>query len=715
YFIVTKSEPVLLNGKYYVDYTISMKTDEIRLGLYKFIFSGADASVFKTISVNYIKQPVNNVLVNNYTELDNRNIVKEQLADGSYVYNTSYTMQETNLLTAGKTNILRVNVEPAFADYSYIEVTNDNQNIQNGKVVMFSLLKEYAVDSAIVSSDSYHINNGIRVYKHSIVNGRLSILYVLSTNVTEGEEIKININFYNENRELVYPQQQKVLEVAVDKSISVSIKDRDKYLARGRRYVLDVKTTGYNPDEVFISSNSPYATIEKDVDGTYFLQIAESVSYGVGEGAVFSISYYGERMVNGALVKSSQGNIEYTIVEYVATSLDIQDMFASDKIVLNVNNKIDDIRDEVIKNVQLEYSSSASNAVKQLKATIKSSANYFYKMSTENIFTILIPDGEDKTLRKDKYVDIDGYTVTPKFVGEETFYIGVYAQLEYYAGYLRVVSLDDDFDFTTVDIKSFAIIANQRTSNEKELPIRNYKEFTQMSEGHSYVLMSDIVIEPGYVPLDVAINSFDGNGYKIIFNGVYQNTDLDSYGLFKNIYSQSTIKNVTIEIAENNTAMFNFDNTNLALPLTFGLLASKNAGIIYNCIVTMQNINASIKISNVGPVACTSTSNAAILVGQNDGYITHSRVEVEVECKGANLAGFVGVNNGHIASCYVRNSLIKNTSTDVNNSTGGFVITNRKTIVTSFIEGAYTSSTISMYTEDPNYVVVASSIAAAFV
>ena len=236
-----------------------------------------------------------------------------------------------------------------------------------------------------------------------------------------------------------------------------------------------------------------------------------------------------------------------------------------------------------------------------------------------------------------------------------------------------------------------------------------------MSEGNSYVLMSDIVIEPGYVPLDVAINSFDGNGYKIIFNGVYQNTDLDSYGLFKNIYSQSTIKNVTIEIAENNTAMFNFDNTNLALPLTFGLLASKNAGIVYNCIVTMQNINASIKISNVGPVACTSTSNAAILVGQNDGYITHSRVEVEVECKGANLAGFVGINNGHIASCYVRNSLIKNTSTDVNNSTGGFVITNRKTIVTSFVEGAYTSSTVSMYTEDPNYVVVASSIAAAFV
>lgn len=723
YFNVLKTEKELVNGKYYIHYTISMNTQKIRLGNYKFIFSGADSSVYKDIRVNYIEQPVNNIIVNNYTEIDNRDIIVEQLADGSYVYNTSYTMQETNTLTAGKTNILRINIEPAFANYSYIEITNDAQNIANGKLVMFSLLKQYTngagepqENQAIVSADSYYINNGIRIYKSAISNGQLSVLYTISSNITEGEEIKINLNFYDENRNMVYPQQQKSLEVAVDKSISVKIPGREKYLARGRKYVLDVKALGYKDNEVFISSNSPYAKIERDADGTYFVQIADSVSYGVGEGAVFSISYYGERLVNGSLVKSSQGNIEYTIVEYVAESLDIQDMFNTDTIVLNVNNKINDIRDEIIKKVELEYSSDATNAVMQLKATLKSSGTYFYKLSSGNAFELLIGDGDDKTeVKNDKYVEIDGYKVTPKFVGENTFYLGIYARLEYYGGYLRVVTLDEDFDFETVDKKSFAVIANQRTSEDKELPIKTYKEFTQMSEGNNYVLMNDIIIESAYVPLDVAISSFDGNGYKIIFRGSYENTDTEAYGLFKNIYPQTTIKNVTIEIAENSTAMFDFYNTNLAAPLIFGLLASKNEGVVYNCVVQMANANASIKASNTSSVTNTTASYISAFVAQNDGYITNSRVEVKIECNGANLAGFVAVNNGHIAGCYVKNSLIKNTSTDVNNSTGGFVITNTKKIVSCFIEGSYSSTVISMYADDPNYIVRASSIAGTFV
>lgn len=704
------------SGRYYLTYTFEMNTSGlIRLGEYLFTFASEDSLVTKNVYVTYQSQPINSVIIKNYSFTDNEEIILIQDDDTYRIYNTSYTMTETNIVTAGQPNILKVLITPSFADYEYVEITNAPQNIQNGNVVLFGLLTQYQNNpgQAVVSSDAYFTSTGIRVLKSSIQSGELNVLYRLATNVIEGQSITLYINFYNTEGEIVYSQQQKILTITLDKTVEITLANREPsdsyYVARGYNYLLNISTQGYAIEDIVIESSSPYGTIVND-NGSYYLRIADNVNYiSTQEGYSFTVTYYGTTTVNGVVTSGIRKTFVCTIVEYVVGNIrDLNEVFSDDEIIVNRGNT-QDIRDLIVDKIEIEYASGATAAVQALKQSLKSNAFFYFKNG--DTFDLV----DDDYSYEDDNVRLTGFMMTGKFVGKDVFTLGVYASLHYLAGYLQVSTDVDIDDVSPMDIKTFAVSVNQQSSLENQLPIYTLDDFYSMSEGNYYILMNDIEIPSGYTPINTQIARFDGNGHRFIFGGVYaEYVNVNNFGLFSEIGENTVIANVTIAIDASRSAVLNFRNESGTQAFNFGLLCGINNGTITNCNVVCQSDVTSLIVTNSALVAVTSTSNIAGLVAVNNGYITNSRVSIRIESYGANLAGFVAQNNGHISTSYVKQSLIRNSSTNVNNATGGFVVANNGNIFASFVEGAYTSGLSSLYASDTNYIVRATSIAGAF-
>ena len=721
YFTVQISDKILdKDGKYCVDYVFALNTEsEVKLGQYQFVFSSSLANVYKILNVKYYSQPIDSVIIKNYTFKDNENIeIGED--DGNIIYNTSYTMQESNTVTAGKTNILRILINPHYSNYSYVEVSNDATNISEGKAVLFGLLKQYGENQnqAVVSTNGYATANGIRVYKKDIQAGDLKILYRLHTNVVEGESIVLNINFYDENGSLVFTQQQKVLTIAIDKTLNVSIAGKENaekiYLAKGMTYALNVNSVGYASEDIYITSLSPYIEIIED-NNSYYLKVADNINYVSGkEGVDVTISYYGKRLVNGIMVESSKKTLNCTIVEYVFDNLNVQSMFAQEKILLGVGTAVD-IRDKIIENLNIEYSNNAIDSVNLLKNSLKQSASYYYLQNDAyvNITT-------DTNIEMQNDYKLIGFNYTPLRVGQNIFNVGVYCELYYMQGYLVVRQIENPSEISFDKIQQFSITAVQRSLQDAPLPIYNYEDLLNMIDDNYYRLMADIELPFAFEPLNVNIKSLDGNGKKIIINsGIYKDNDAylnkEKYGLFETISEETIISNLTIEIKDNGTTMFVFDNSTSVNAFNFGLLAAENNGVITNCEILMANTSAALVVTNNSSNTNTNRSYISGLVAVNNGYVTNSRVYLKIEANGANLSGLVAVNNGHISSCYVKNSMIKNSSTNANNSTGGIVVLNNGTILSTYIEGSYNEGLIKIFAENEVNIVSASSMAGAFV
>ncbi len=728
YFDISISESK--DGEIYkLTYNVAMKTSNIKIGKYRFRFVNSTNSLYKNVEVSYISQPINNIVVKNYNDITNKNIKIVDELTGKEYFNTSYAMQESDSVAAGGVNILRIDVAPFYADFDYVEITNSENNMQTGKILMFSLLKNSEkANQKVVSTDSYYTSNGIRIYKNALKDGDITLLYTLYTSVIEGQIVDIDINFYNSKDEKVFDTYNQSFVIDINKSITVTLKDRDseirnnvKYIARGYTYGLDVKSVGYNFDEIKIVSNSPYLSIIKD-GNSYQMKVSEYVTYSTGEndeGAKASVSYYGERLVNGQKVQSSFGTVDFVIVEYVldiinsGNDLDISNLIDTNPLELNVKNTIKDIRVLLAEKVRLENVNSASNAVKKLKQDIVNNAYFEYQADRiGGEYKRLTDTGDTKTYN-DEYMNIDGYSVTPKHIGENVFSFRILVKtITYRNGYIKITI--DEEDVSSMTYTQVGVNINQSISSKNYLPIKTYNELVNMKENCKYRLLNDIVIETNFSPITTNIRELDGNGYSLIFKYNYILNNVESFGVFGEIGENTIIKNLTVKIDSYKEINFTFENTDVQ-SFDFGLFASSNKGVITNCEVLAGNSTSLLKVNNYASVNVTTSSNISAFVAKNEGYITNSRVQIRIESEGGNLSGFVGDNDGHIASCYVKESYIRNMSSDVKNSTAGFVKTNNSKIINSYVEGKYVAGNKRMYCDDSQYLVRASSIASTFV
>ncbi len=198
----------------------------------------------------------------------------------------------------------------------------------------------------------------------------------------------------------------------------------------------------------------------------------------------------------------------------------------------------------------------------------------------------------------------------------------------------------------------------EESSFLEPLAVRSADDFINMSSTGDYILAQDITLED-YSPIDVSLNSFDGNGHTITIKSfaLFSESSI-SAGLFKQIYENMVVMNLNINYAlgrEDTSYYYDLCNNTSAVSYSeasFGGVTAINNGIITNCKVSGEVV---LSASGVEQSISDDTINFNIggLVYQNatTGRITNSASSLVMIAK-ANIAGVVVENNGKIASTY---------------------------------------------------------------
>ena len=272
----------------------------------------------------------------------------------------------------------------------------------------------------------------------------------------------------------------------------------------------------------------------------------------------------------------------------------------------------------------------------------------------------------------------------------------------------------DKTDSITIE-KIFNLDFNLVTSAVEPSVITSEEDFLQMeSNDYGYYILGTDLTFNNYVPIDVKVAEFDGNGRKITINS-FDTTKFEEEnivaGLFKQVYEGMIVKN--LEIVYNLGGGANYvDLTSGVLAnyssLTFAGLTPTNSGIITNCYVSG---NASLTASAIYKNLTSRNIDFVVagLVGTNEttGYITNCESELDIYAQ-ANIAGFVYSNLGTIASCDVydvRIDAYNYSGYDVEVKVAGFVVNNSGSIRMSYVKSGKTDiSTTNSVNESAGFV-----------
>lgn len=242
--------------------------------------------------------------------------------------------------------------------------------------------------------------------------------------------------------------------------------------------------------------------------------------------------------------------------------------------------------------------------------------------------------------------------------------------------------------------KEFVLTFVYKSDLINAIPVSTAEEFMSMREGFDYRLIKDIVLTD-YVPIETAVNTFDGNNYNIYITNfaesVWQDED-GVLGLFSTVNEKTILYNVSVYYTNTVTVVSDVLTPGLAglsvsLPnaktVLFGGIAATNNGTLTNCKVSGRvNLTLNIDI-NSGTIA-EALNGSMVAVNNSKGYITNSKVEnFDFNCYGV-TGGFVGENKGKVVSSYFNNSSINNLSSE---DTAGFVYDNSGYIYECYTQG----------------------------
>ncbi len=272
----------------------------------------------------------------------------------------------------------------------------------------------------------------------------------------------------------------------------------------------------------------------------------------------------------------------------------------------------------------------------------------------------------------------------------------------------------DKTDSITIE-KIFNLDFNLVTSAVEPSVITSEEDFLQMeSNDYGYYILGNDLTFNNYVPIDVKVAEFDGNGRKITINS-FDTTKFEEEnivaGLFKQVYEGMIVKN--LEIVYNLGGGANYvDLTSGALAnyssLTFAGLTPTNSGIITNCYVSGNvSLTASAIYKNLTSRDIDFVVAGLVSTNETTGYITNCESELDIYAQ-ANIAGFVYSNLGTIASCDVydvRIDAYNYSGYDVEVKVAGFVVNNSGSIRMSYVESGKTDkSTTNSVNESAGFV-----------
>ncbi|MFQ6752320.1 MAG: hypothetical protein ACLRFL_01980 [Clostridia bacterium] len=283
------------------------------------------------------------------------------------------------------------------------------------------------------------------------------------------------------------------------------------------------------------------------------------------------------------------------------------------------------------------------------------------------------------------------------YVGDEKIILSLYLKLENNLWIINAAPTEG----TEPTIKQeYGLNFIDPSSKKEPIIITSEKEFTEMASGPNtyYALGKDLEFYD-YVPLNVNVTEFDGNGHKITIRGFVDSENADvKLGVFSEIPAGMLVKNLTVEypadsigyVREGNSIYRYQDLTDSTAvnytAVSFGGIASVNNGIITNCkVMGTIAVHASVLESRGDAM----TIGGLVATNSSTGYITHSSTELNIYSQ-SNIGGLVYENAGTIASSYNKNAKIyaynKNLSSSIIVKVAGFVVDNSGSVSMSYIE-----------------------------
>lgn len=717
------------NLRFNVEISINKDSSEYKnrfendiFGEYEIEFFGkSNQGIRKKIKLTLDDQYIDNVVIENYSS-------EEDLIP-------------SDRIVPSQKGLLSITLSPADVDFKRFVLENDEINFKEGSTrAIFevgtlknnngSLVFE-AIGGAVYST------TGVSISKNSVVDalrgsydGQFYVRYLFgnSATVVDGSQVAFNSYLIGNNDEVIF-EQKVVYKVFKEFSFNVSISNKKEtnekyYVARGVSYKLEIENSGYDSDTIQIKSSNPsVATISRDLNGDYILEIiGRTIDYAT-EGS-FQILSSASRINTKGEVQTQTDEKSCQIMQYVVTydnssaedrQFDIVKGMENGNISVAVGGA-EKLEIDLGEGKYLEYdktSQTATEAVRNFLASLTANGTWavYTNITTGNALPEFIQGNSENFERtgikngvsfENKYFAFDGLSFitnlehNPNILKNYIFTYEGYYKLDEINGIYQVVENSAGAE----DLYSeFSLISYIRGSEETPNPIKDYDGLKSMGTGAHYILTNDIYITPEtFEPITSNFASLDGNGYSIIFqSGTYDISNRAEVGLFTEIGQDSIVKNLTIQVSDNASDEVIFEAVSSEAILV-GLVSAKNSGQITNAkVYGLSKLSATFKTQEEQtlPSACV----VAGITANNTGKITNSRVLLSISSN-VSLAGLVGTNSGVIASSYYKNGILTNVS-DENTKfyTAGLVVNNTEggRIITSYSSGRVDSAHIYSY------------------
>lgn len=722
---------------YKVELSQSMRNSLTTNQRYRVVIGAIDdngerlADKIVSLDWTFIPQEVNHVVIEHFSDAINSGARLKQAGD-----------TPANTIVAGEYGLLRVTISPMYANFDSVEVTS---SLVNGSPMVFDQrVLEEEIDPTTKEVIYYYLTwqqgvgnipNGLSLDRASRINGDFDGVFYVRTiclsNLPTGTQFTITVTITQDGVSHEFTRTLTVYQTDV-----LSLEGEHYSEALGSYLVAE--GTGYTTSETLVQNRNPltvnigsaYYDAELTVDeasrakgarvvnanGRYYLYTGT-----VQRNNIISVTLTAKQNIGGFTYRATR-EITYEVVDFYISTLRDADVMSTTKRFAFIDGKQYDLRlFEGINNENLNTVTAITfdTANIQTRTKVLETINMINGIGavTYNGWNrrTVEPDGRITFVDLepgDEWIDNHYKFIISQLNGSNNGFslvssgissgnIMMYELLFYYD--VGSFTLTDNVQNATFGLttENISVEFYQVTSQEHPQPIKTLNQFMTMSPDLDYILLNDLYITDAWTPLNVAVKSFNGNGYAIHFKPTsITPTEDNNYGLFGTVDAGTVIKNVYVVIDSEGLVPNN--NEAELTELNFGVIAGVNNGTIYNCQVSGLNNNTAANVIVSTPSSTSARFNVAGLVGQNTGGITNSRV-MYLNIRGSgNVSGLTVTNSGTISGCYYSGGTITNLSESSQFYTAGLVVSNAygAKINTSFVGGTYTTTTDNITTLD---------------
>ncbi len=640
--------------------------------------TGAESS----IKFNILKQRIDEIVVRNY--------IYERLTNGDFDYTKYY---ENNILRPIGEGLITIDIAPLNGNFDYLEISD----ITGAEEIVFVQTEgvhgKRILDNVEKSTDQ----KGIRLQSLS-GGGKVYVATMIDANFTNRKHI-VQVRAYVDGIEIKSTTLQIDVKMLPEVNIYLVNKDgtvnrntvENNYVAQNTTVRFKVETKNSDDIEPIVEAKigSAIQSITNEGNGYY------SIALGANAGNKLEIKATTQLTLNNGNIEESSTTQEYGIENYVINNISVTHSTTNVVDGKNITKIYGNLGADVpiefyFKNVDLtfederfEYKADTYDETETDKAKL-GIRNFLSTLNSKEVLNYLSFDFSRVELDDDKILaqlaDNDSIKLNftnNKGTSEERTETIASVWFDGTAKTIKVnMSRDFDIDLTlTLPLKTkdnnFVITSNEdatitrkfvyqldfieESSFLEPIAVRSEEDFLNMSSGGDYILAKDLNFDV-YTPIDVKLNSFDGNGHKITINsfGLFEEANI-SAGLFKQVYENMVVMNLNVEYKIMRSTPYDLCNNSANVDYvdaSFGGITANNSGVITNC-KTLGEIYLCASVVEQAIEDDEISFNIAGLVCKNlgTGRITNSVSELQITAK-ANIAGVVCSNSGKIASTY---------------------------------------------------------------